>query len=420
MYSQLKDLNILEKDEQLIIYSLTKQSWVRVDKNYIYSLERNELYKFLEMYHLKCDRKQTSKKIYSLYIFLTRKCNMSCSFCSMDAGPFVDTSNELSLEETINFLKSVSDYYIKRIVISGGEPLLSKKLFPLIDFITKEMKRTQIIIQTNGAMINEKFCEEIKDKVDRINVSIESIYDIWSDKRDDLIRRLEIVQSYNLKMEFSFVATRINRENIYDYIELCRRFDAEAGIKIVSAIGGEKRFDDLSLNETEILEFYHGIINYIIEHNYISDSNLEAILGYRPIPRQGCSAYLMNSFSVLPDGKICRCHSIKGTEFNCIGNINSINIEKLGKEMCKSEETFSADNKIFCKTCVYKHFCTGICCAEVYNCLDSTFYKPESCEWKKILIDYYLWSHNKNNNQSVWEEINKRIKEKLEDIYAKN
>lgn len=423
MVSSMNNLYVLENKNQILIYSLDTQSWMRGDKNYIQSLSLDEMYELLEKFHLKSKQEQGNlnrPKIHSLYIFITRKCNMNCSFCSMDAGPHVNTNNEMTLEETIDFLKYMNRYRIDRIIISGGEPLLSPKLYSILEYISKKMKNTQIVVQTNGALINENFCNRVKDKVTRLNISIESIYDIWSNKKNEFIEQLEIVYRNNIQMEFSFVVTKENSQYVYDYIELCRHFNAEAGIKIVSAVGGEKRFDELSLNEEEILEFYKEICGYILEHNYIENQNLETILGYVPIPRNGCSAFYLKSISLLPDGNVCRCHSIKEGYFNDIGNIRTENAySKIEDKITKnnSEELFSVSSKIYCRTCVYKHFCTGICCAEIYNCPENTFYKPASCEWKKILISYYLWNHDKQNRKSMWEEIYKVLEKRLDEKY---
>lgn len=420
MSSILNNLHVIEKGDKIILYSLENQAWLRADKKYIQSCEKENLYSILRKYHLVLDQELVAHKkkgAYTLYIFLTRKCNMVCSFCSMNAGPSVDIKNEISLGETIGFLERIKDYCIKRIVISGGEPLLSIKLYSIISYISEEMKNTEIIVQTNGTIINETFCEEMKGKIDRLNISIESIYDIWVDKRNDIIERLKIVKQYGIKMEFSFVVTKKNQNYIFDYLELCRQFNAEAGIKIVSAIGGEKRFDDLSLNSMDILNFYKGVIGFIIRNKYTSDANLLTILGYQPIPRQGCSAYSLKSFSLMPEGDISRCHSLKRKKYNYIGNVRDQDILYcLENSFEKHENNFAVNNKIYCKMCMYKHFCTGICSAEVYNCFENTFYKPDNCEWRKILIEYYLWEHNSREKSNIWQSIYNKIISRLEDI----
>ncbi len=417
------DIYIIENGNKMILYSLQNQAWIRINKNYIQSLEKEQLYDFLNRHYLSEFQKevrQKSKNINSIYVFLTRKCNMKCSFCSMHAGPFVDISNELKLEELIGFMEKIKGYHIGRIIISGGEPLLSEKLYPLIDFISKEMKGTEIILQTNGTLITQEFCRNVKGKINRINISIESIYDIWSAYKEDFIDRLNIVYAFNIKMEFSFVVTKMNKEYIFDYIELCRKYNAEAGIKIVSAVGGEKRFDKMCLNEREILDFYKSVIGYIIQKDYVNDKNLQTILGYRPIPRKGCSAYSMKSFSILPEGSILRCHSIISKQCNQIATVKDKQISIRNQEKIDDESNiFSVDRKIFCKTCEYRHFCTGICSAEVYNCFDETFYKPDSCEWKKILIAFYLWDYERGQTSSVWEQIYNKINIRLSELYEK-
>lgn len=338
------DLYIIENNDKIVIYSLNNQSWIRVGKDYIQTLNKEQLLSFLNRYHLLVSPKETkkiSKRINSIYVFMTRKCNMKCSFCSMHAGPHIDISSELELNELVGFIKKIKAHEIGRIVISGGEPLLSEKMYPFIDFISNDMRETEIILQTNGTLITQEFCEKVKGKVHRINISIESIYDIWSPYREDFINRLDILYHNNIKMEFSFVVTKTNKEHIYNYIELCRKYNAEAGIKIVSAVGGEKRFEKMCLNEYEILEFYRNVIGYIIDNNYTNEENLQTILGYKPIPRKGCSAYSLQSFSILPEGDILRCHSIQNEKYNQLGTVTD------GQIPINSKRKYGNDGDIF-------------------------------------------------------------------------
>ena len=61
-------------------------------------------------------------------IQLTNRCNLHCLHCCADSGRG-DIENELSTKEMKDVFKKVVEWNPRRIMISGGEPLLRKDFF---------------------------------------------------------------------------------------------------------------------------------------------------------------------------------------------------------------------------------------------------------------------------------------------------
>ncbi len=80
---------------------------------------------------------------------ITRECNLSCKHCYMDArSPHPD---EWTLDEGIRFIDEMARLEMPMLIVTGGEPLMSKNFFPFA-FHAKE-KGVRMVISTNGTLI---------------------------------------------------------------------------------------------------------------------------------------------------------------------------------------------------------------------------------------------------------------------------
>ncbi len=72
-------------------------------------------------------------------------CNLRCSYC--DTTYAYEEGIDMSVNEIIN---KIEDYSCKNVCITGGEPLLQKNIYKLINLL--KSKSYRIFVETNGAM----------------------------------------------------------------------------------------------------------------------------------------------------------------------------------------------------------------------------------------------------------------------------
>lgn len=110
-----------------------------------------------------------------LRISVTDRCNFRCIYCAPEDYRFkFDKKKILTLEEIYQVAKIFVESGIKKIRITGGEPLLRKDIEKLF-FMLKELKPlVKLCLTTNGYYINEKL-EAIAETIDVINISLDTL-----------------------------------------------------------------------------------------------------------------------------------------------------------------------------------------------------------------------------------------------------
>jgi len=123
--------------------------------------------------------KKMKRNIYqesnSIIIDLTYRCNAKCKYCQWGDNA---TPGRTDLPDDYIYLPeaTMKSLETNRIVFSGGEPLLHKNLFEIIDYYKKKMKIKEIILISNGLLLNERKLDKlINHGLTGITFSIDSV-----------------------------------------------------------------------------------------------------------------------------------------------------------------------------------------------------------------------------------------------------
>lgn len=110
------------------------------------------------------------ESIASIYWVFTQLCNDKCDHCYNLSGP---QGSKITEEECLQIIENLPQQ-IERIILSGGEPLAErKKLYLILDKLTEKYgKNTQIMLQTNGDLLNEEILDTLIEKgVSRFDIA---------------------------------------------------------------------------------------------------------------------------------------------------------------------------------------------------------------------------------------------------------
>ena len=262
-------------------------------------------------------------------IIPTYYCNSDCIMCDLKHRG--DKENELSLAEWQKVIDDLISLGVSGIGISGGEPLLSKKTFPLVRYITQ--KRLPVHISSNGFLLNEEMVEELLDAgLGSIAVSIDSADPGNNDrlrgiegafemavkgiKTADRVRRR--MKNSNFRLTVAAVISKESLDTTLDLVGLTREIGADtiSFLPVMTSgivIDREDRVETLALEQKDIARA-HAVIDKLIEHkreeNIIDNSvgflkAMKSCFLGRPFPATCFAGYTI--CVVGADGKIFPC-----------------------------------------------------------------------------------------------------------------
>ncbi|WP_371226272.1 GTP 3',8-cyclase MoaA [Pseudomonas sp. QE6] len=115
------------------------------------------------------------RRITYLRLSVTDRCDFRCTYCMSEDMQFLPRDQVLSLEE----LEAVADAFIslgvRRIRITGGEPLVRKGLTGLLARLGARQELDDLAITTNGSQLRERAAELRAAGVRRLNISLDSL-----------------------------------------------------------------------------------------------------------------------------------------------------------------------------------------------------------------------------------------------------
>jgi len=160
-------------------------------------------------------------------VSVTERCNFRCQYC-MPEKPFswVPKENLLSFEELFEFMKVAIDEGVKKIRITGGEPLLREDLDKFIKMIYDYAPQIDLAMTTNAYLL-KSVAKKLKDAgLKRVNVSIDTLKPEVAKaiaQRDVLQNVLEGVEEalkVGLKVKVNMVPMKgMNADEIIDVLE---------------------------------------------------------------------------------------------------------------------------------------------------------------------------------------------------------
>ena len=116
------------------------------------------------------------RKIDYIRVSVTDRCNLRCIYCMPAGSPprCVKPSRVLKTEKLLAFLKIAKKYGLRKIRLTGGEPLLRKDIVRLVRSI-KEIGVEDVSLTSNGQLL-PFFITDLKEAgLDRVNISMDSL-----------------------------------------------------------------------------------------------------------------------------------------------------------------------------------------------------------------------------------------------------
>jgi len=205
------------------------------------------------------------RKISYVRVSVTDRCDFRCTYCMSEDMDFLPKKDVLSLEELDRLCNTFIDLGVKKLRITGGEPLVRKNIMQLFSNLGKKLGQglEELTLTTNGSQL-DRYAKDLFDNgVRRINVSLDSLEKNKFKKitrigdLDKVINGIMVAKKAGLKIKINTVALKeINDNEILNLVNWCGENKFSLTFIEVMPMGeiGEKRSDQyMPLTEVKSL-----------------------------------------------------------------------------------------------------------------------------------------------------------------------
>jgi GTP 3',8-cyclase len=110
-----------------------------------------------------------------LRISITDRCDFRCVYCMSEEMTFLPREQVLSLEELHTITKAFAELGVKKIRITGGEPLVRRGALGLLENIGRIESLHELVLTTNGSQLEHMALPLRNAGVKRINISLDTL-----------------------------------------------------------------------------------------------------------------------------------------------------------------------------------------------------------------------------------------------------
>ena len=172
-----------------------------------------------------------------LRVSVTDRCDFRCVYCMSEHMTFLPKKDLLSLEELDRLCTVFIRKGVKKLRITGGEPLVRKNIMALFEGLSRHLKSgalEELTLTTNGSQL-PKYAQQLADcGVRRINVSLDTLkpdrfkaITRWGEFAD-VVAGLEAAEKAGLAVKLNAVALKgVNEDEIADLVRFAHNRGAD-------------------------------------------------------------------------------------------------------------------------------------------------------------------------------------------------
>ncbi len=199
----------------------------------------------------------------SLRISVTDRCNLRCAYCMPEREyVWLPRQDLLGFEEILELARVFRDLGVRRLRLTGGEPLVRRDLPRLVAMLAGLRGIEDLAMTTNGALLEEHGQALKEAGLHRVTVSLDTLR---RDRfralagRDELERvraGIQCLADLGLPLKINTVVLRgTNEDEVPDLLEYGRQVGAEVRFIEYMDVGGATRWDrSLVVDRQQILQ----------------------------------------------------------------------------------------------------------------------------------------------------------------------
>ena len=172
-----------------------------------------------------------NRKITYLRVSVTDRCDFRCVYCMSEKMQFLPKKDLLTLEELDKVCSVFIEMGIKKLRITGGEPLVRRDILSFFKNISRHLKKgslEELTLTTNGSQL-KKFAKPLADLgIKRINISLDTLdpekfkkITRWG-RIDQVLEGIQEAKKAGLSIKINKVALKnTNQDELNDFVKWC-------------------------------------------------------------------------------------------------------------------------------------------------------------------------------------------------------
>lgn len=340
---------------------------------------------------VKSKNKSNLNKEKDVYFEITDRCNLQCKHCVSNCGP--NKNDYLDYKKITNIIENLKLININRLVTTGGEPMIRKDFYKIINYIKENnLNVKRLILSTNGTLIKDNNIKFLKNNFNSIEISIDG----FDEESCSLIRGkgvfTTVINNIKLLQNESFKDISLSMcfgEKNYKSLEKFRKLNREMGTTSI-----ERYFIPKGRGLENKNLFYEQDVTLPILIPLYKRENLENSKKVNAISSFRCNAVKEQIF-IDYKGDIYPCPSLVDNKYK-IGNAMDRKIIKkiqsndiYDRDGFKNLEKLYPFNKEKCKECDINIFC--IKCPAIADMLNDEKSIETWCKLNYEIIDKIIW-----------------------------
>lgn len=272
------------------------------------------------------------RQITYLRLSVTDRCNLRCTYCMAEEMEFLPKSAVLSLEEMHRLAQCFVELGIRKIRLTGGEPLVRKGIAELSSSISALDGLDELTMTTNAVLL-EKFAAPLAEGgIKRLNISIDSL----KPERFKSMTRVgelgEVLRGIEAARAQDFQAIKLNAvilagQNDDEVIDLAK-FAVERGLDI--SYIEEMPLGHISSHERADTQHHSLSIREQLQQEFEITPSAETTGGPSRYYRVADSNTKIGFISPMSDNFCSSCNRVRltteGRLLLCLGNEHSVDL----------------------------------------------------------------------------------------------
>lgn len=266
------------------------------------------------------------------FIEVTRACNLRCKHCLNNSGRVME--NQLTTEEIYKLINDLANAGIQEIRFTGGEPLVHKDIYKMIELATK--LGIYVSIGTNGTLIDKQTAQKLKEA--GLKKAVTSL-DGTQEKHDSIrgkgnyektVTSIRYLQEQGIKIKVNSVIMRSNMDDVIMLVKELNKMKIDTLIRRFIESGRGVQLENNTLSK-EDYDYVRNELDYELKNDpYIRGHyirlNDEARDKKINLPfeiKKGCKAG-QRALVITPNGDIHFCGFLAAQNFPPIDNVRNV------------------------------------------------------------------------------------------------